>query len=58
MQKNNYSLTDLSIDEINLLLNGLGELPSKMSYFLINKIHKCIKEQTIEENITPNTRGE
>lgn len=36
---------ELSVDEINILLSGLEELPVKRSINLINKIMKESKEQ-------------
>lgn len=39
------NLTNLSLDELNLILAGLGELPAKMVLSLINKIQAQVKPQ-------------
>jgi hypothetical protein len=35
----------LSLDEVNVLLAGLGELPAKVSYPLIKKIEQQVNDQ-------------
>ena len=42
----NLNLTE---QEIQLLINGLGELPAKESYSVLNKILTQYKEQTKKE---------
>lgn len=42
----NLKLTE---DEIQMLINGLGELPAKQSYSILNKILNQYKEQTKKE---------
>lgn len=37
----------LTEEELNLIVQGLGELPAKISYDLITKILTNIKEQTL-----------
>lgn len=41
----NVTIT-LSIEELNLVLQGLGELPAKISMVLIQKIHDDASNQT------------
>jgi len=52
MENKEITLT-LTIDKINILLSGLGELPSKISYELINEIHKqtnaCLEPKETEQ---------
>lgn len=38
-------LLKLDVNKINVLLTGLGELPSKISYDLIQNIHKQVNDQ-------------
>ena len=42
---------DLSLDEINLILNGLGELPAKASMGVIQKIQQQAQQQVVPEPI-------
>jgi hypothetical protein len=41
---------ELTLEEANLILAGLGELPAKDSMALIQRIHKEYNEQTQEES--------
>lgn len=41
-------------DEINIIMQGLGELPAKMSLRLIGKIHNAVDEQ---KKALPETAG-
>ena len=36
---------ELTVDELNIILAGLGELPAKASIALIDKIRKTASEQ-------------
>lgn len=40
-----YSLNSLSLDEINIIVSGLGEIQAKRSHFLLNKISNQITAQ-------------
>jgi len=41
-----YTLTDLTEQEANLILQALGELPFKTSAALIQKVHQqCLAQQ-------------
>lgn len=43
--KKEYFIVNLTEDEIQTILNGLGELPAKQSFNLIAKIAEQLKEQ-------------
>lgn len=42
---------DLSLEEINLILNGLGELPAKASMGVIQKIQQQAQPQVVPEPV-------
>lgn len=42
---------DLSLDEVNIVLNALGELPAKTSMAVISKIQLQAQPQVIPEPI-------
>ena len=42
---------DLSLEEINLILGGLGELPAKASMGVIQKIQQQAQPQVVPEPI-------
>jgi len=42
---------DLSLDEINMVLNGLGELPAKASMGVIQKIQQQASPQVQPEPV-------
>jgi len=42
---------DLSLEEINLILNGLGELPAKASMAVIQKIQQQAQPQVVPEPV-------
>jgi hypothetical protein len=44
---------DLSIDEINLILEGLGELPFRRVFQVIGRIQGAARAQIQEEDIHP-----
>jgi hypothetical protein len=44
---------DLSIDEINLILEGLGELPFRRVFHLIGRIQGAARSQIQEADIQP-----
>jgi hypothetical protein len=44
---------DLSIDEINLILEGLGELPFRRVFQLIGRIQGAARAQLQEADIQP-----
>lgn len=46
MQEFTFIFTE---QELNILVSGLAELPAKVSFDLINKIHKEVKEQSEEK---------
>lgn len=39
---------EVTLDELNIILSGLGELPAKISFSLIGNLHK--QAQEIMEN--------
>lgn len=41
---------ELTIDEINIILEGLGDLPAKKSYNVISKIQRVASESIAEVN--------
>lgn len=43
----------LNLEKVNILLSGLGELPSKISYELIMELHRQVSEQ-----LKPQPEGE
>lgn len=43
--ENKEIVLTLDINKINVLLNGLGELPSKLSFELIQEIHNQVSKQ-------------
>jgi hypothetical protein len=49
---------DLSLDEINMILNGLGELPAKASMGVIQKIQQQASPQVQPEPIETPEEGE
>ena len=42
---------DLSLDEINMVLGGLGELPAKASMGVIQKIQQQAQPQVVPEPV-------
>ena len=50
MANENINL-DLSLEEINLVLNGLGELPAKASMGVIQKIQQQAQPQVVPEPV-------
>ena len=44
---------DLSIDEVNLILEGLGELPFRRVFQLIGRIQGAARSQIQEADIQP-----
>jgi len=40
-----YTLTFKTLEEVNIVMNGLGELPAKVSINLIGEINKQIQPQ-------------
>ena len=51
MANENINL-DLSLEEINLVLNGLGELPAKASMGVIKKIQQQAQPQVVAEPVS------
>jgi len=49
---------DLSLDEINMVLNGLGELPAKASMGVIQKIQQQASPQVQPEPVETPEEGE
>ena len=49
---------DLSLDEINMILNGLGELPAKASMGVIQKIPQQASPQVQPEPVETPEEGE
>lgn len=49
---NKVSLTDLDLNEVNLLIAGLMELPAKASMPLYSKIKSQVDAQMNKENET------
>jgi len=49
---------DLSLDEINMVLNGLGELPAKASMGVIQKIQQQASPQVQPEPAETPEEGE
>ena len=48
----NESITlDLSLDEVNIILNALGELPAKTTMAVISKIQSQVQPQVTPEPI-------
>lgn len=45
MASNNELVLKISIEEANIILEGLGELPFKKSYSLVNKIQQAAAAQ-------------
>lgn len=43
-----FSITDLSIEEVNIILGGLGELPFKISNGVVKKIQEQVIPQVQE----------
>lgn len=43
-----FTIKDLSLNEVNVIIGGLGELPAKVSTQLILKISDQIKQQQPE----------
>jgi hypothetical protein len=50
MANENINL-DLSLEEINLILSGLGELPAKASMGVIQKIQQQAQPQVVPEPV-------
>lgn len=44
---------ELTLEEVNMILQGLGELPAKISIALIEKIHTESKAQVTKANQSP-----
>jgi len=44
---NKFSISDLSIEDVNCIMSGLLELPGKFTLTLINKIRGQLEEQGI-----------
>lgn len=44
----NYKV-ELTLEELNLCLDGLGELYAKKTYHLINKLHGIYADQTKQQ---------
>ena len=44
-----HFLSDLSLQEVDLILEGLSELPAKRSFVLMTKIRAVVSEQIEEE---------
>ena len=44
MENKDVTLT-LTLEKVNIILSGLGELPSKLSYDIINEIHNQVRGQ-------------
>ena len=51
MANENINL-DLSLEEINMVLGGLGELPAKASMGVIQKIQQQAQPQVVPEPVT------
>lgn len=49
---------DLSLDEINMVLSGLGELPAKASMGVIQKIQQQASPQVQPEPVETPEEGE
>ena len=49
---------DLSLDEINMVLGGLGELPAKASMGVIQKIQQQAAPQVQPEPVEASEEGE
>ena len=44
----NYTI-DFTEYELNVVLSGLGELPAKVSFGMIQKIHALVNEQNLSK---------
>ena len=42
---------NFEVDEVNLILSGLGELPAKLSMAVIQKIHQQVAQQGDVEDV-------
>ena len=42
---------NFEVDEVNLILSGLGELPAKLSMKVIQKIHQQVAQQGDVEEV-------
>ena len=49
---------DLSLEEINVILSGLGELPAKASMGVIQKIQQQAQPQVVPEPVEAPEEGE
>lgn len=50
--KKEYFINSLDLDEVNVIITGLGELQAKKSHLILNKILNQINEQDkLKENI-------
>jgi len=49
---------ELTLEELNLCLDGLGELTAKRTYHLINKLHSMYAEQSKPEIIKEEEKEE
>jgi len=49
---------DLSLEEINVILGGLGELPAKASMGVIQKIQQQAQPQVVPEPVEAPEEGE
>ena len=49
---------DLSLEEINVILGGLGELPAKASMGVIQKIQQQAQPQVVPEPVEAPEGGE
>jgi len=49
---------DLSLEEINMVLGGLGELPAKASMGVIHKIQQQAQPQVVPEPVEAPEEGE
>lgn len=46
MEENKAFTFELHVDELNIILAGLGELPAKASMGVINKIQEVVRQQS------------
>jgi len=48
---------DLSLQEINIILGGLGELPAKQSMGVISKLQQQAQQQVVPEPVAAEEEG-
>jgi lipase chaperone LimK len=49
---------NFEVDEVNIILSGLGELPAKLSMGVIQKIHQQVAESSEPASVEEVEEGE